>query len=86
AMLELSNQYEGMRLAERSAEIAEEALRLAREEYRIGTRTFEDLRQAVESEATIRRQLIQGRYAFVDALLSLEEAVGTRVTPAGLER
>lgn len=86
AMLELSNQYEGLRLAERSAEIAEEALRLAREEYRIGTRTFEDLRQAVESEATIRRQLIQGRYAFVDALLSLEEAVGTGVTPAGAER
>jgi len=86
AVLELSNQYESLRLAERSAEIAQEALRLAREEYRIGTRTFEDLRQAIDSEATTRRQLIQGRYAFVDALLSLEEAVGARVTPAGVER
>ncbi|HSG49630.1 MAG TPA: TolC family protein, partial [Longimicrobiales bacterium] len=75
-----------LRLAERSAEIAQEALRLAREEYRIGTRTFEDLRQAIDSEADTRRQLIKGRYAFVDALLSLEEAVGTRVTPAGMER
>jgi len=86
ALLELSNQYESLRLAERSGEIAQEALRLAREEYRIGTRTFEDLRQAIDSEATTRRQLIQGRYAFVDALLSLEEAVGARVTPAGVER
>jgi outer membrane protein TolC len=86
ALLELSNQYESLRLAERSGEIAAEALRLAQEEYRIGTRSFEDLRQAVESEADTRRQLIQGRYAFVDALLSLEEAVGARVTPAGGER
>ena len=86
ALLELSNQYESLRLAERSGEIAQEALRLAREEYRIGTRTFEDLRQAIDTEATTRRQLIQGRYAFVDALLSLEEAVGARVTPMGVER
>jgi outer membrane protein TolC len=86
ALLELSNQYESLRLAERSNEIAQEALRLAREEYRIGTRTFEDLRQAIDAEATTRRQLIQGRYAFVDALLSLEEAVGARVTPPGLGR
>lgn len=86
ALLELSNQYESLRLAERSGEIAQEALRLAREEYRIGTRTFEDLRQAIDTEATTRRQLIQGRYAFVDALLSLEEAVGARVTPTGVER
>lgn len=86
ALLELSNQYESLRLAQRSNEIAAEALRLAREEYRIGTRTFEDLRLAVDSEADTRRQLIQGRYAFVDALLSLEEAVGAHVTASGVVR
>ncbi|MGD8321205.1 MAG: TolC family protein, partial [Gemmatimonadota bacterium] len=58
-----------------------EALRLAREEYRIGTRTFEDLQQAITSEADTRRQVIEARYSFVDALLNLEEAVGTEVTP-----
>jgi outer membrane protein len=81
ALLELENQWESLRLAERSAEIAEEALRLAREEYRIGTRTFEDLRQTIDQEAETRRQVIQARHSFVDALLSLEEAVGTRVGP-----
>lgn len=85
ALLELSSQWESLRLAERSAEIAGEALRLAREEYRIGTRTFEDLRQAIDSEAGIRRQVIQARYAFVDALLSLEEAVGAPVAEAARE-
>ena len=79
ALLEISNQYESLRLAERSLEIAQEALRLAREEYRIGTRTFEDLRTSFDSEATTRRQVITSRHSFVDALLSLEEAVGTRV-------
>jgi len=79
ALLELSNQWESLRLAERSVEIAVEALRLAREEYRIGTRSFEDLRSGFEQEASTRRQVITSRHSFVDALLSLEEAVGARV-------
>ncbi len=83
ALLELENQHESLRLAERSAVIAREALRLAREEYRLGTRDFEDLRDAFDQEAQTRRQVIQARHAFVDALLSLEEAVGTAVRPAG---
>lgn len=79
ALLELESQWESLRLAERSGEIAQEALRLAREEYRIGTRTFEDLRQSIDAEAETRRQVIRARYSFVDALLSLEEAVGAPV-------
>ena len=85
ALLELENQFESQRLAERSAEIAQEALRLAREEYRIGTRTFEDLRAAFNAEADTRRQSIQARHAFMQALLSLEAAVGTEVR-LGTER
>jgi len=81
AVLELENQWQSLRLAERSAEIAQEALRLAREEYRIGTRTFEDLRQSIDQEAETRRQVIQARHQFVDALLSLEEAVGSPIRP-----
>lgn len=84
ALLELSNQWESLRLAERSQQIADEALRLARGEYRIGTRTFEELRSSFVSEADIRRQVITSRHSFVDALLSLEEAVGTRVRGGGL--
>ena len=83
AVLELSNQYESLRLAGRSADIAQEALRLAREEYRIGSRTFEDLRSSFDQEASTRRQVITARHSFVDALLSLEEAVGTTVGPFG---
>jgi len=83
ARLELDNQWETLRLAERSREIAEAALRLAREEYRLGARSFEDLRASFDQEAETRRQVITARYAFVDALLDLEQAVGERVRPAG---
>ncbi|MGD8321818.1 MAG: TolC family protein, partial [Gemmatimonadota bacterium] len=65
ALLELDTQWESLQLARRSADIAGEALRLAREEYRIGTRTFEDLQQAITSEADTRRQVIEARYSFV---------------------
>jgi outer membrane protein TolC len=79
ALLELENQWETLRVSERAGQIATRALELAREEYRLGTRAFEALRQSIDEEAGTRRQLIQARYAFVDALLDLEAAVGTEV-------
>jgi outer membrane protein TolC len=79
ALLELESQWEALVVAERAGEIAVEALELAREEYRLGTRTFEALRQSIDEEAATRRQLIQSRYAFADALLDLEAAVGARI-------
>ncbi len=75
-LLDLENQWETFRLAERSNAIAQEALRLAREEYRLGSRSFEDLRSSFEQEADTRRQMITARYAFYDAFLALEQAVG----------
>jgi outer membrane protein TolC len=80
-LITLRNQFQSLSLAQRSLEIAGEAVTLAREEYRLGTRTFEQLQEAVTQLADARRQVIQTRYTFVDALLTLEEAVGQRVAP-----
>jgi outer membrane protein len=80
-LLELRNQWESLRVSERSSVIAGEALRLAREEYRLGTLRFEDLRTSFQQEADIRREVIKARYDFVDSLLTLEEAVGAPVRP-----
>jgi outer membrane protein len=82
AVLTLQNEHESVRIVERSNQIAGEALRLARERYRLGTGTFEELRASAVAEADARRQLITARHAFVEALLRLEEAVGERVRPA----
>ncbi len=81
AVLDLENQWASLRISERAATIAGEAVRLAREEYRLGTRTFEDLRSAFQQEAETRRGVITARHSFVDALLSLEQAVGAPVRP-----
>jgi outer membrane protein len=75
-LINLRNQYESMRLATRSRDIAGQATALAREEYRLGARTFEQLQETVRQEADARRQVIQARFAFVDALIALESAVG----------
>jgi outer membrane protein TolC len=79
ALLDLENEWESYRLSERSSVIAEEALRLAREEYRLGTRSFEDLRTSFQNEADTQRQIITARHSFVEALLVLEAAVGTSI-------
>lgn len=88
ALLELENQWSSVQLTERALEIAQEALRLAREEYRLGSRTFTELRDSFQDEAEARRESITARHAFVEALLTLEEAVGAPVRemiPAGGE-
>lgn len=79
AFLALEYQWDNLRISERAAAIAAEALELAREEYRLGSSTFQDLRQSIDSEADARRQVIQARHAFTEALLDLESAVGTRL-------
>lgn len=79
ALLDLENEWASLQLAERSLVIAEETLRLAREEYRLGTRTFSDLRDSFQQEADTRRGVITTRHRFVDALLTLEAAVGAPV-------
>ncbi|HSM03769.1 MAG TPA: TolC family protein [Longimicrobiales bacterium] len=80
-LINLNNQYQTLQLASRSQEIADEAVRLAREEYRIGTRTTEQLQETVTQAADARRQVIQARYGFADALLALEEVMGRRLPP-----
>ncbi len=76
ALLLLRDRWDELRIAERSLAIASEALELAREEYRLGGCTFEQLQRSVSEETNVRRQLIQARYGFVDAVVELEAVVG----------
>ena len=75
-LMTLRDRWESVQIAERSVAIAAEALALAREEYRLGGRTFEQLQPSIRRQAESRRRLIQERYGFVAALVDLEWAVG----------
>ena len=79
AVLALRNEYENRELIRSSLDIAGQALRLAREEYRLGTLTFGELRNTVDAEAAVRRDLVAAEYGFTDGLLTLEEAVGATI-------
>jgi outer membrane protein TolC len=79
ALVTLRDRYGTLQIAQRSVSIAGEAVELAREEYRLGGLSFEQLQLSVRSEADARRQLIEARYGFVQALLDLESAVGGMV-------
>jgi outer membrane protein len=86
ALLDLKNQYQSLQTNERAEQIAQEALRLARDQYGTGTGTYIDLQNAINNEANARRQVITSRYTFIDDLLTLEQEVGTAVGPRGPQR
>lgn len=75
-LIDLRGAWDSYRLAERSSEIAEERLRLTREEYRLTSRTFSELQIAIEGAANERRTAINARYDFVAAGIALEQVVG----------
>ena len=75
-LIDLRGAWDSYRLAERSSEIAEERLRLAREGYRLTTVTFSDLQIAIQGAADERRAAIDARYEFVAARIELEKVVG----------
>lgn len=80
ALIDLENAYTGVRLAERSAEIARERLRQGQEQYRIGTLPdYTALQQMIDAVVQEARRVITARYQFAVALLTLEEKVGTTV-------
>lgn len=67
-----------------AAEVASERLRIVQEEYRLATRSIEELRTAIRDEAAAQRDAVDQRFEFANALLSLYEAAGIVAREAGL--
>ncbi|MCJ7628418.1 MAG: TolC family protein [Longimicrobiales bacterium] len=60
----------------RSQEIAQERLRLGREQFRLGSRTFTELQQDIDAASQAERAVINQLFALEQALANLEEIVG----------
>ncbi len=60
----------------RSREIAQERLRLGREQFRLGSRTFAELQQDIDAASQAERAVINQLFALEQALANLEEMVG----------
>jgi len=77
ALIDLENAYAGVRLAERSAEIARERLRQGQEQYRLGRlQDYTALQQMIDAVAQQERTVTGAHYNFAAALLTLEEKIG----------
>jgi outer membrane protein len=81
ALIDVRNTYRGLQLAERSAELSLERLRLARERYAIGAIDFASLQLIINGAAGGERQLVNARFQFAQAVVALEEVVGQPVRP-----
>ncbi len=60
----------------RSRDIAQERLRLGREQFRLGSRTFTELQQDIDAASQAERAVINQLFALERALADLEEIVG----------
>ena len=84
ALIDLENAYAGVRLAERSADIARERLRQGQQQYRLGTlQDYTALQQMIDAVAQQERTVASAYYNFSVALLTLEEKIGGRVAVDG---
>ena len=72
----LQTAFESYLITVRSRDIAQERLRLGREQFRLGSRTFTELQQDIEAASQAERSLINQLFALERALADLEEMVG----------
>lgn len=68
--------YESARIEEENGEVADEQLRLAREQYRVGQISFIELVEAETVKAEADRSLVAALFDYHDALANMEAVVG----------
>ncbi len=73
--------YETERIEERNQAVAAEQLRLATEQYRVGSASFLDLVEAETVKAQADRERVASIYSYHDLLANLEALVGARLRP-----
>ncbi len=74
--VDLQTAWAGVRERSRRREFADERLRIVREEYRLATKSIEDLQAAIREQASALRDAEDQRYEFATALVGLYEAAG----------
>jgi len=75
-LIALETAHQSYLITLRSLEIAQERLRLGREQFRLGSRTFTELQQDIDAASSAERAGINQLFALEQALANLEEIVG----------
>jgi outer membrane protein len=82
-VIQLESAFRTVELNRASLALADERLRLAREEYSLGSRSYEELQIAVSQRDNAERDFLTAQYSFVAARINLEEALGQRLAEVG---
>ena len=75
-LIAVQTAHESYLITVRSRDIAQERLRLGREQFRLGSRTFTELQQDIDAASQAERAVINQFFALELALANLEEMVG----------
>jgi outer membrane protein len=81
ALIDVQNSYRQLELAERTAELGRQRLAMAQEQYQLGSRSFTELQQIVNTSANDERSALAARLNYVNAVIGLEELVGGPLRP-----
>lgn len=79
ALVDLDKAYRNLQFAQQSADISRERLELAEEQFRVGALTFLNLQSVIDQNTNAERQAVEARFTFINARVSLEEKLGTRL-------
>lgn len=78
-LIELERLYRNFETQQRLATLSEQQVTLAEDQYRLGARDFLQLQTIVDNNAEAQRQVVQARFDFVNALVTLEQTLGAPV-------
>lgn len=76
ALIDLENAQRGVELAERANGLAQQRLELGQEQYRLNSISFTELQTMIQQAAQAERNLLDARFNFAVAVLTLEEKTG----------
>jgi outer membrane protein len=75
-LIAVETAHQSYLISVRSRDIAQERLRLGREQFRLGSRTFTELQQDIDAASQAERAVINQLFALERALADLEQMVG----------
>ncbi len=81
ALIDVQNSRRQLELAERTAELGRQRLAMAQEQYQLGSRSFTELQQIVNTSANDERSALAARLNYVNSVIALEELVGGPLRP-----
>ncbi|MEX0907442.1 MAG: TolC family protein [Gemmatimonadota bacterium] len=79
AVIDVTNAYRALQLAEERAALSRERLELTLERYGLGGGSFTELQAVIDRTSQAEREALNARFAFLLARIDLEEILGSRL-------